>query len=257
MKGYYKYASGGKVRKTSVKHQGANAYKIGQEVLYKRKMFDGTPQTRWVYVDEKNGKKGISWYVSGAGSMSDNSFFIVPDWKNEIIPADKVTKQDLSFITYGYANGGNLKKANVVKNHGYRVFNYTDNIYASPNIYKSKKQAQNYVTEFRNRYNKQGYYRTNTMGKISPEEIELEIIPANFNPFNGNYEDEAITYAHGGLTPDKARKILRDGTVHGKPITDKQRRYFGAVASGYIKADGGISLESIFSNISNWLNSPL
>ncbi len=36
----------------------------------------------------------------------------------------------------------------------------------------------------------------------------------------------------GGLTPNKAREILHDGTVHGKPITDKQRRYFGAMSKG-------------------------
>jgi hypothetical protein len=36
----------------------------------------------------------------------------------------------------------------------------------------------------------------------------------------------------GDLTPQKARQILHDGTVHGQPITEQQRKYFGAVASG-------------------------
>ena len=31
----------------------------------------------------------------------------------------------------------------------------------------------------------------------------------------------------GGPSPAKARKILHDGKVHGKPLTDKQRRFFG------------------------------
>ena len=34
------------------------------------------------------------------------------------------------------------------------------------------------------------------------------------------------------LSAAKARQILHDGTVHGKPITDQQRKYFGAVAGG-------------------------
>lgn len=34
------------------------------------------------------------------------------------------------------------------------------------------------------------------------------------------------------LTAEKAKKILRDGEVHGKPLTEQQRKYFGAVASG-------------------------
>lgn len=32
------------------------------------------------------------------------------------------------------------------------------------------------------------------------------------------------------ISPEKARQILKDGTVHGHPLTDKQRRMFGAAA---------------------------
>lgn len=44
-----------------------------------------------------------------------------------------------------------------------------------------------------------------------------------------------------GLTPEKAKKILKDGTIRGKEITDKQKRYFGYVAGGgeQKKAEGG------------------
>ena len=34
------------------------------------------------------------------------------------------------------------------------------------------------------------------------------------------------------LTAGKAKKMLDDGTVHGRPLTDKQKRYFGAIAGG-------------------------
>ena len=43
-------------------------------------------------------------------------------------------------------------------------------------------------------------------------------------------------YKKGGLTKTKAAEMLHDGKVHGKPITDKQRRYFAAVAN---KQSGG------------------
>ena len=33
------------------------------------------------------------------------------------------------------------------------------------------------------------------------------------------------------LTAGKAKQILEDGTVKGNPITDKQRRFFGAVSN--------------------------
>lgn len=42
---------------------------------------------------------------------------------------------------------------------------------------------------------------------------------------------KAVKKPHPGLTSRKAREILHDGTVHGRPITDRQRRFFGAVSS--------------------------
>lgn len=35
-----------------------------------------------------------------------------------------------------------------------------------------------------------------------------------------------------GISKQKARKILKDGSVRGKKLTPKQRRYMGARASG-------------------------
>ena len=43
----------------------------------------------------------------------------------------------------------------------------------------------------------------------------------------------------GELTKSKAKEILHDKSVHGKPLTDKQRKYFGWVAGGK-KNMGGI-----------------
>lgn len=34
------------------------------------------------------------------------------------------------------------------------------------------------------------------------------------------------------LSRAKAREILHHGSVHGHPLTDRQRRYFGWIASG-------------------------
>lgn len=42
----------------------------------------------------------------------------------------------------------------------------------------------------------------------------------------------------GGLTPNKAREILHDGTAQGKPLTDKQRRYFGTMSKGHTNFRG-------------------
>lgn len=45
-------------------------------------------------------------------------------------------------------------------------------------------------------------------------------------------------YKSGGPTAEKSKEILRDGTIRGKNITNKQKRYFGWIAGGK-KADGG------------------
>jgi len=66
---------------------------------------------------------------------------------------------------------------------GYMVFNYTDNIYASPETYKTRKEAKEFIKGFRKKFEAQGYYRDNRRNKINPEHIEVEVIPSDFNPF--------------------------------------------------------------------------
>jgi len=48
----------------------------------------------------------------------------------------------------------------------------------------------------------------------------------------------------GGMSPNDARQILHDGTAHGQPLTDKQRRMFGAMSKGNtLKFAGGGKIE--------------
>ena len=74
------------------------------------------------------------------------------------------------------------KKKPAKKKTEYNIFNYTDNIYATNEVFKTKKQANDFIKQFRNRFKKQGYYKTNQWEQINPEHIDLEIIPSNFNP---------------------------------------------------------------------------
>lgn len=41
------------------------------------------------------------------------------------------------------------------------------------------------------------------------------------------------------MSPDKAKTILHDGTVHGHPLTEKQRGLFGAIAGRSDNSRGG------------------
>lgn len=49
---------------------------------------------------------------------------------------------------------------------------------------------------------------------------------------------EIPKFKKGGLTAKKAREILHDKSVHGHPLTDKQRKYFGYISSQK-KSNGG------------------
>jgi hypothetical protein len=69
---------------------------------------------------------------------------------------------------------------------GFMVFNYTDNIYASPDTFKTEKEANDFIKEFRKRFEKQGYYRDNRMRQIAIKDIDLLAIPEDFNPFRKN-----------------------------------------------------------------------
>jgi hypothetical protein len=75
-----------------------------------------------------------------------------------------------------YADGGGV-------NVGYNVFNYTDNIYATDEVFKTKALANKFIKEFRSRFSNQGYYRDNRMNKINIQDIDLLVIPSDFNPF--------------------------------------------------------------------------
>ena len=82
---------------------------------------------------------------------------------------------------------------------------------------------------------------------FSPEEVkEIEAHGIDLDDLSPDAEHGDDEMNKGGLTPAKAKIILHDGTIRGKKITDKQRKFFGAVSNGYkcggkVKgyADGG------------------
>lgn len=68
---------------------------------------------------------------------------------------------------------------------------------------------------------------------FTPEENEyLESIGIDLEDLAPNAEHGEEEMAKGGLTASKARMILHDKKVHGKALTDQQRKFFGAIASG-------------------------
>ena len=82
----------------------------------------------------------------------------------------------------------------------YKVFNYSDNLFATDETFKTKALANAFIKEFRKRFIKQGYYKDNNMRKIKPEDIDLLAIPSDFNPFQ--------KFKDGGSTDDKQTYVV-------------------------------------------------
>ena len=108
-----------------------------------------------------------------------------------------------------FEKGGSVGK-------GYKVFNYTDNLYATDETFDKMKDAKAFISMFRGQFDKQGYYRDNKGNKIAPKDIDLEIIPADFNPMpskfaeGGSVENE-ISYLNSRI------KNLREMMVVSNP----------------------------------------
>jgi hypothetical protein len=99
--------------------------------------------------------------------------------------------------------------------------------------------AQNFVNKKGYRYASNPDYERKLVQPIL-NEVRERIGGITLNPFRfegpliGDTEmprDNTRVMASGGLTPSKAKKMLDDGKVYGKPLTDKQKKYFGYVAS--------------------------
>lgn len=103
-------------------------------------------------------------------TIDDQSFFsayvvIGEDWNGFALPY--FTLQEAKRI---------CEYLNVTGNDEWEVVNLTDGIIATPVI--SKSEADNFIKEFSKKFKEQGYYLTSKGEKIKPEEVKLEIRPA-------------------------------------------------------------------------------
>ena len=55
------------------------------------------------------------------------------------------------------------------------LWNETDQVYASPEEFKTEGEAHAYAREFRKRFAAQGYYKTADGDRISPDDVELVV----------------------------------------------------------------------------------
>ena len=158
------------------------------------------PEDEPIYIYEEYAKGGEVCPTCGSfakgGKIDDNVVFSTPfgiGLTKDFLPARKVSGEVILLsdeeIKSGkypiidwdkvdeaidnnakkFAKGGNTKSDSL----GYNVFNYTDNIYATDEVFKTKTMANKFIKDFRRRFANQGYYRDNFGNKIKIEDIDL------------------------------------------------------------------------------------
>lgn len=61
---------------------------------------------------------------------------------------------------------------------GFMIFNATDGVFFDPRTFETKEEASDAAEKHRAAYARQGYYLTADSLRIAPEDLELEIVPA-------------------------------------------------------------------------------
>jgi len=73
---------------------------------------------------------------------------------------------------------------------------------------------------------------------IRKDELEMKYLDWRIEQAESSGEmRKALPSASADISPEKARQILHDGEVHGKPLTEQQRKFFGAIG-GHLPAPG-------------------
>lgn len=133
-----------------------------------------------VYKTKEGAKKSINKSLDG--------------YKPTVVPVSKANRKN------NFDGENPFAKKGTKTSIGYKVFNYTDNIYATDEIFSNKEKAKAFKDAFRKRFEIQGYYRDNRLNKIDPKHIDLETIPADFNPLQ--------KARYGATTPDDDKSVV-------------------------------------------------
>lgn len=101
-----------------------------------------------------------------------------------------------------------------------------------PNYLMSNEDSSAYRTYFNRYLSGKAYDRANDLNKtpLRPDLLSRDLMNkllVEKNAYLDAIKQEDAKKASGGPTPAKAKEMLHDGTAHGVPLTDKQKRYFG------------------------------
>lgn len=172
----------------SLEHDDDDEYKTGGKTGRKRRTKAEMQQARWAdhvkaykfFIVDLENKRAIDGYEF----KEDAQETLESDYGK--YPKEQQTHKviaERSLAAAGVENPKDrwmkMKAGGKTGSKKYSVWNWTDNISATAKTFSSKKAANDFIKEFRDRYKQQGYYRDNRWRKIAPEDIELEVYEIN------------------------------------------------------------------------------
>jgi hypothetical protein len=86
---------------------------------------------------------------------------------------------------------------------------------------------------------KRGFGNTELIYNISKKEADFIADKLNDMTPKSARSEYSLPFEKGGLTPKKAKQMLKDGKAQGHPLTDKQKRYFKAISRNKKYKSGG------------------
>ena len=185
---------------------------------------------------DKTKVKSYNVYKGKVGNDKPKEYGIT-EFARETRRSDGTSKYEVMMPEGKWKTTYNLEKKyeTVKKANGGNVVIADNTRVKSPNVYEgkigsNKNETISTIQEYRE-----------TKRNDGTSKVEVKMPDGTWKTtYNLEKKYETVKKAQGGeLSKEKAKTMLHDKKAHGKPLTDKQRKYFGWVAGGK-KSMGGI-----------------
>ena len=200
--------------------------------------YDYSEQYHIRTLDKFEEPRSRNWYKKGGDILNNKDFLGWEDHKNlnQLMKGKKIKNvvfdgssfaiildggMYVAFDTWraSYGNSSRLKKGEEFEKGG------TTGSYSV--VIENKKDK------------KRGFGNTELIYNISKKEADFIADKLNDMTPKSARSEYSLPFEKGGLTPKKAKQMLKDGKAQGHPLTDKQKRYFKAISRNKKYKSGG------------------
>ena len=235
----YNYAKGGKVKKLyDTKEKKAKAVRKKGNIITFKEMFypRGTANQGYTQIM-------VTGFQKQSGSVKIEGRAYDSKWYNSMDDLIKDVDWKKMEAWHSYAKGGKTKEAKTWKQkYNKKYGNDLEEPNSLSEIAENTGVSKKGIQQI---YNKGiGAYKNNPSSvrpnvKSKEQWAQARVYSSVMGGKAAKIDAKELKMAKGGLTPDKAKQMLKDGTAQGKSLTDNQKRYFKAVSLNKTYKSGG------------------